>query len=300
MLGFDAMNVFSYELDLLPESKWHFFNATAEAKANFVYLQELGHFYAGKNYYTTRQGLDSFLIKVTISGAGILEYGGQIKRVGSGQFYWIDCKNFQHYYTDPEEKSWNVVWAHFNGATAVAYYDAFQKLMSDGNVGNLPANSPIYGIFEMYLKKFPQPESQNLFETDIHNSSILTRIMTECIASAGSILNSVVVPPVVQEVRCFLDGNFDKTITLAELADNFSIDRYYLQKLYKKYVGQSPSQYIIRLRMSRAKNLLRTSSLSISEIAYAVGIDNLSHFSRQFGKFEGISPLQYRKAWTSI
>ena len=57
-----------YELDLAPESRWNILSSTAAAKNALLYAQEAGDFYAGKDYYTTRQGAESFLIKLTISG----------------------------------------------------------------------------------------------------------------------------------------------------------------------------------------------------------------------------------------
>ena len=57
-----------YELDLAPESRWNILSSTAAAKNALLYAQEAGDFYAGKDYYTTRQGAESYLIKLTISG----------------------------------------------------------------------------------------------------------------------------------------------------------------------------------------------------------------------------------------
>lgn len=295
------MNIISYELDFLPKSIWHHIDATAEAKANIVYLQEVGYFFTGENYYTKRQGLDSFLVKVVVSGGGILEYGGHTERVNAGQFFWIDCMNYQHYYTDPKEGHWDVIWVHFSGSPSRAYYEAFRKLSGGSAVGKLPAGSPVYKILDVLLNRFPSTEEkQNFFEADLHNSGILTQLMIACVSAVGSGGESVHMPTGVQDIRKFLDANYDQKITLEDLSNKFNLDPYYLQKLFKRYTGQSPTQYIIHLRMARAKTLLRSTTQSVSEIAYAVGIDNVSHFTRQFKKSEGMSPVQYRKFWPII
>ena len=59
-----------YELDLDPRSRWNMISATMNAKANLLYMQEVGDFIAGKKYFTTREGFDSYLIKITVSGCG--------------------------------------------------------------------------------------------------------------------------------------------------------------------------------------------------------------------------------------
>ena len=114
------MEALQYHIDMTPESRWKIVSAGAFAKENLLYLQEAGHFISGANYYTVRSALDSYLVKLTLSGQGILEYGGQTCVLAPGSFFWIDCRMPQHYYTDPAVGQWDVLWFHFNGATAAA------------------------------------------------------------------------------------------------------------------------------------------------------------------------------------
>ena len=62
-------------------------------------------------------------------------------------------------------------------------------------------------------------------------------------------------------------------------------------------MGMSPSEYQILLRMTRAKELLRSSKMPIGDIALSVGIDNLGYFTRRFKSQEGMTPQAYRKMW---
>ena len=299
------MQVFSYELDLAPNSIWNTIAATATAKAHFIYLQEVGYFFAGKKYYTTREGLDSFLIKLTVSGGGILEYGGNKEQIGPGHFYWIDCLNWQNYYTDPAIGHWDVIWVHFRGATARAYYDTFRKLGGGAVVGKLPRDASMYTLLETILNRTLTPEhpfsaEQNLLAFDVQTSGLLTQLLMACISAAGNQGKFQHIPPMVCDIRSYLTARYNEKITLEQLAAQFNLDPYYLQKLFKRHIGQSPMEYIIYLRMTRAKSLIRTSTMSISEIAYTVGIDNLGHFTRQFKKQEGMTPGQYRKVWPTV
>jgi len=298
------MQIFQYELDIKQISAWKHISATASAKANFIYLQEVGYFHSGERYYTTRQGLDSFLIKLTVSGGGILEYAGQKEQVGPGHFYWIDCMNWQNYYTDPTIGHWDVIWVHFNGATSRAYYETYRKLLGNGViVGKLTHDSNMLTLLETILHRTPMSEhsffeEQNLFEFDVQTSGLLTQLIMECISSAGNSSKSQHIPQLVRDMRSYLTAHYNEKITLNNLANRFNLDSFYLQKLFKRNIGQSPMEFIIYIRMIRATSLLRTSDMSISEIAYTVGIDNLSHFSRQFKKQEGMTPSQYRKFWS--
>lgn len=83
------MEVLHYNLDMTPESEWKIVSAGAFARDNLLYLQEAGHFISGANYYTVRKDLDSYLVKLTLSGAGILEYGGETYRLPAGSFFGL-------------------------------------------------------------------------------------------------------------------------------------------------------------------------------------------------------------------
>jgi AraC-like DNA-binding protein len=65
--------------------------------------------------------------------------------------------------------------------------------------------------------------------------------------------------------------------------------------MFKKYEGISPAQYLIQLRIIKIKELLTSSDLSISEIAYQIGLESKSQLSTFFKKYEGISPSEFRK-----
>ena len=101
------MEILHYNIDMTPESSWQIVSAGAFAKDNLLYLQEAGHFISGANYYTVRKDLDSYLVKLTLAGQGILEYGSETYRLPAGSFFWIDCRNPQHYFTDPAAGHWD-------------------------------------------------------------------------------------------------------------------------------------------------------------------------------------------------
>ena len=85
--------------------------------------------------------------------------------------------------------------------------------------------------------------------------------------------------------------------TLQELADMLHMDKFYLIKEFSRYVGVSPHEYQIGLRLSYAKELLKYSDLSVTEIAYACGVNQTSHFISLFKEREHLTPAKFRKEW---
>ena len=97
-------------------------------------------------------------------------------------------------------------------------------------------------------------------------------------------------------VRLINSDYGDPSLTNAKLASECKISEVYFRKLFTRHYGISPKQYIIDLRMQKAKQLLGEGSLSVSAISESCGFSNPYHFCRLFKQHTGISPSAYRKA----
>jgi transcriptional regulator GlxA family with amidase domain len=83
-------------------------------------------------------------------------------------------------------------------------------------------------------------------------------------------------------------------LSLAEFAQSVNLSIWRLSHIFKSDVGMPPIRYLRLLRMERAKNLLESSFLSVKEIAFQVGLNDESHFVRDFKSTYGFSPALYR------
>ncbi|MFI4910079.1 MAG: AraC family transcriptional regulator [Sedimentisphaeraceae bacterium JB056] len=93
----------------------------------------------------------------------------------------------------------------------------------------------------------------------------------------------------------YLEENYVKLTSSAELADECCFDIRYIARLFKEFAGIRPYDYLMKLKTDKAVNLLITSNLSMKNIAYITGFTDPYHFSRVFKKRLNISPNQYRK-----
>ena len=89
--------------------------------------------------------------------------------------------------------------------------------------------------------------------------------------------------------------DFNKKITVKELADLCSVSEYHFLRTFKKETGFTVIQYIINYRISLAETLLKTTNNTIEEIAYACGFEDVSYFYRCYKKIKGVSPKKSRK-----
>jgi len=286
-----------YNLDLQPESTWLTVSPGTAAKESLLYVQELGEFYAGPAYFTTRSGLASYLIKYTISGEGIVEYGGKSYTSTSGSAFWLDCMEPAHYYTSPRTGEWRVVWVHYYGESARGYYELFQSLNGGGCLVNLRGQSDeATGVLFSLISQYRREANSVL--TDVRANAGIVSLLTALLSAAMQKDTHSVVPQYIQEARAFLHEHYAEPIKLDQLAARFNINKYYLLKVFKSYTGFTPNEYVIKTRINRAKELLRTTDAAVYEIAAAVGIRNPSHFINLFRKTEGYTPQAYRNAWS--
>ena len=88
-------------------------------------------------------------------------------------------------------------------------------------------------------------------------------------------------------------------LSLTEFAQSVNLSVWRLCHIFKSDVGMPPIRYLRLLRMERAKGLLESSFLSVKEIAYQVGLNDESHFVRDFKSTYGYSPALYRSRFRS-
>jgi 2-isopropylmalate synthase len=85
-----------------------------------------------------------------------------------------------------------------------------------------------------------------------------------------------------------------QTVTLSDLAEEFHLSEPYISKYIKEKSGKTFGDLVQNARMKKARTLLRNSSMTVENIAYAAGYQNVEHFNRQFKKKFGITPVEYR------
>jgi AraC family transcriptional regulator len=96
-------------------------------------------------------------------------------------------------------------------------------------------------------------------------------------------------------VTLWMSEHLAEPFNLATLAGIAGISEFHFNRLFKKATGVPPSQYQIKLRMEKARRLLRESAASVVDIANEVGYSNPSHFAQQFRKETGLAPSDYRR-----
>lgn len=100
---------------------------------------------------------------------------------------------------------------------------------------------------------------------------------------------------VIHEARAIMKQEMEGNISPKAIAESLGVGYSWFRKMFKKYVDISPAQYQAHLKFLRSKELLETTEMNVTEIAYQLNFENAGQFSTFFRKKEGITPLRYRK-----
>lgn len=98
-----------------------------------------------------------------------------------------------------------------------------------------------------------------------------------------------------ERVHSYVEGNLGDNMSLAALAAVAGMSRFHFARQFRLRTGESPLGYVRRMRIERAKELLRRSRPSISAVALALGFADQSHFTRAFQSFVGTTPARYAR-----
>lgn len=285
----------NYFLDISEESSSVIHTPSLLSQKLPFYLHNYGHFFAGKDYFTEREGLDNYLLVYTVSGSGILLYRDQEFSLTPNQTFLINCSEHHIYKTAPCGL-WEIKWLHFNGCACQNYFDLINSdLLS---VITLIDSSEII----RFLDEIPSLIIKNDRFNDIKFSMYITNILSELVLNKISPINNNKFPEhnlMVEKAISYIHKNYANKVNMSDLTKLIHTSEYHFIRVFKKYTNVSPYEYLINFRINKSKSLLKETGLSINEISNKTGFNNINNYIRDFKKLVGTTPLKYRNFWIS-
>lgn len=260
------------------------------ARSSLLYMQETGKLRATAIHKSERSNLLSYLFFVIISGAGELTYNSKRYELTKGDCVFIDCRCPYAHMTSSD--LWKLSWVHFNGPEMGGIYEKYKS--RGGDVVFRPDDISEYKNILDDIFKLACSES---YVRDMEINMKLSELLVLLMKDSWNPQNRGEKRSLIFEIKAYLDSNYSKKINLDKLSETFYIDKYYLSKLFKEQYGIPINEYLIFVRITKSKELLRFTEKSMEEIASDVGINGATYFSRVFKKVEGVNPSEYRKMW---
>lgn len=191
---------------------------------------------------------------------------------------------------EDDQGPFTAVCAIFSPDIFPAYYKTFSK--------KLPAQ-PVAPL----SLSLAQP-LVTLMNNELHTEDKYARIIAEnCLSILlGYLFRGMDLQPIperdIGSIRLILDycnRNYHHDITLEDIAAETHLSKYYISHTFGKEIGVRLPQYISSLRVQEARGLLKTSDMSVTDVAYAVGFNSLRSFNRWFLQLEGLPPGEYKR-----
>lgn len=229
-----------------------------------------------------------YFIKCTIKGKGVLEINGQRHELSPGIITGFSPGVAHHYTADPEEPMEHI-FITFVGAKAGDLLEtallADKGIVKPGNPSEILEMAEKIFMIGLEKKQYSQPICCNYLQI----LSMLLRQNSHHLEKNYSQSMTTYL-----ECKKYIDNNFSKISSPQEVAEYCGINPRYMSTLFKQYSPNSPHEYIMSLKLNKAANMLLTSTLSIKKVGHKIGFDDPYHFSRNFKRFHGLSPRDYR------
>ena len=276
-----------YTLDIEDSSLW-----LRSTPADFALKQpfcctEAGIFYAREHFNTIRDSKDSCLIFLTIAGCGQITQNGVTVKLPPGKALFMNCRSPQSYCTDPETGFWTHYWIHADGSGVQGLQEL---LLPENRIRSFDADESLIPLFDKVLKNMENQSAYTVMSVSLSIHRILTELITH---------NTVAISENQRTIRKTADWlamHYREPMDLDHLLSMTNMSRSYFMRLFRQYIGTTPYHYQLSLRMTKAKELLEVTDMTIHEIAMETGFSDDAAFSTRFSSMIGVSPLKYRKA----
>lgn len=232
----------------------------------------------------------NYIIHYIIKGKGIYQIGERKYHLSEGQGFLIEPEVLTFYQADQDDP-WTYLWIGFDGSGA-------RRRISDIGLNSRQVTFRCsYGeelkTIVLDMLKHIQSTTSNLYYLQgmlYQFFSVLTRdIMVDSLEDESKENSHVM------EAIDYIRNHYSEGIGVEDIAEAIHVSRNYLYMVFKNKLDLSPKEFLTDFRISRAKEQLALTELSIEQVAASCGYQNTLAFSRAFKQELGVPPSQYRK-----
>ena len=263
-------------------SHMYFYTASQTAKKLLYYPIAIGEFYCNKDYSVERTtNYDSILAIYILNGSITLQQEGTVLTAYRSELLLVDCYKPHKYFADTHA---HTVWVHFDGNNSRQWFEEIKLKKGQKIKCNRQTADCISNMIK-YIKL-----NQNEYDISNEIYALLCSI-----SKGNELINENKKTDFIEKSKAFILSNYDKNISVNDIADKALMSASFFSKVFKETTGFSPYDYLLAVRLDKAKELLQQTDDSVQNIAFKTGFNSTSNFIYFFKKQTGISPLKFRK-----
>ncbi len=218
-------------------------------------------------------------------GTGVYRTDKAVCRVGRGDVMAAFPNRRIFYQADPGSV-WSIWWVSI-AAEPLGCLLPLTGLKEDHPVLHAESPQSVESVFEALLAEAASENANAKFTC----MSLLYKLLA-LLTPAGP---EAAPRDYIDEAIFFMTSGYAGEITPSDIAGRLNLDRSYFSRLFRRRIGISPSEWLLRYRLGKAAALLRSTDLKIKEIALSVGFSDPLYFTRRFTSLCGVTPSAYRE-----
>lgn len=286
-------NYFKYLNISDTEEKWGFYITTvgySRVDPNQRYPNNKEHPQSHSLDWNKGRILNGYYIIFISRGRGVFESAHtQPVTITEGTCFFLYPGVWHRYKPDPES-GWEEYWIGFKGhypdkLMNNVFFNASNPFIKAG------LNRELLYLFQKVL------ETVRTSAAGYHQVTAGITLQVLGLLNAASVKQDQLNDPVrklISKAQFILQETFDSPVNMEKLAKELPMSYSSFRKAFKKNTGVSPNQYLLDLRLNKAKDLLTSTALNINEVAHQTGFDSLFYFSKLFKKKNKVSPKSFR------
>lgn len=232
----------------------------------------------------------NYIIHFISEGKGTYQVGERKYELQQGQGFLIEPETLTFYKAD-KEIPWSYLWIGFGGEQAEEYLKDI-GLGSEQLTFQCTRGDELKAIIQTMLRH-SRPDTADLYALQSLLYSFFAVLSKDTIPQHPAAYQRSNV--YVQQAITYIRSNYFRGIGVQEIADYLSIDRSYLYSLFKQSLNVSPQDFLTQFRITRARELLSYTDISIESIALSCGYQDALVFSKAFKRAVGMTPTMHRK-----
>jgi AraC-like DNA-binding protein len=231
---------------------------------------------------------DHFLLHYVVAGGGSVRRNRRSYPLTRGDAFLFAPGDYLHYRADATDP-WHYVWVGFGGVHAD---DLLAQLRPRSGVPVMlmPYSERVHAGFREMLAEARERRGT----TSMRLAALLYRLIAELAELRTVQTDRTTASDLVNEACAFVQQNYQREIGVADVIGHIGVDRSHFSRVFRERQGLSLRDYLIRIRMERARRLIRETSLSMRAVASSVGYRSYPSFERRFHAYYECSPSQAR------